>query len=92
MHLEAIDFIDEEGTLVGLFGSVAVAGLLHEEALRDPRGAGSRFDRGRFAGCPTGPGIAGWLSGTPHQTGKSVGRLAPTLESSPASRASIRIA
>jgi N-carbamoyl-L-amino-acid hydrolase len=36
--LEAIDFTDEEGTLVGLLGSHAVAGLLEPEALRAPRG------------------------------------------------------
>jgi N-carbamoyl-L-amino-acid hydrolase len=36
--LEAIDFTDEEGTLVGLLGSHAVAGLLEPDALRAPRG------------------------------------------------------
>jgi N-carbamoyl-L-amino-acid hydrolase len=36
--LEAIDFTDEEGTLVGLLGSHAVAGLLQPEALGAPRG------------------------------------------------------
>jgi N-carbamoyl-L-amino-acid hydrolase len=37
-HLEAIDFTDEEGTLVGLLGSAALAGKLSTEALQDPRG------------------------------------------------------
>jgi N-carbamoyl-L-amino-acid hydrolase len=36
--LEAIDFTDEEGTLVGLLGSLAVAGALDDEALGSPRG------------------------------------------------------
>jgi N-carbamoyl-L-amino-acid hydrolase len=36
--LEAIDFTDEEGTLVGLIGSRAVAGTLTAEALLNPRG------------------------------------------------------
>lgn len=37
-NLEAIDFTDEEGTLVGLLGSSALAGRLTEATLRDPRG------------------------------------------------------
>src|SRR5438046_3365015 len=36
--LEAIDFTDEEGTLVGLLGSEALAGALTPEALLAPRG------------------------------------------------------
>jgi N-carbamoyl-L-amino-acid hydrolase len=36
--LEAIDFTDEEGTLVGLLGSKAVAGTLTAESLQSPRG------------------------------------------------------
>jgi N-carbamoyl-L-amino-acid hydrolase len=36
--LEAIDFTDEEGTLVGLLGSLALAGVLDDEMLRAPRG------------------------------------------------------
>jgi N-carbamoyl-L-amino-acid hydrolase len=36
--LEAIDFTDEEGTLVGLLGSEALAGTLTEEVLAAPRG------------------------------------------------------
>jgi beta-ureidopropionase / N-carbamoyl-L-amino-acid hydrolase len=36
--LEAIDFTDEEGTLVGLLGSEALTGALDDEKLRAPRG------------------------------------------------------
>ncbi|HZR95600.1 MAG TPA: Zn-dependent hydrolase [Gaiellaceae bacterium] len=36
--LEAIDFTDEEGTLVGLLGSLALAGALDDDALAAPRG------------------------------------------------------
>jgi N-carbamoyl-L-amino-acid hydrolase len=32
INLEAIDFTDEEGTLVGLLGSAAIAGTLHPNA------------------------------------------------------------
>lgn len=38
LNLEAIDFTDEEGTLVGLLGSAAVAGRLHPDILQNPRG------------------------------------------------------
>jgi beta-ureidopropionase / N-carbamoyl-L-amino-acid hydrolase len=38
VNLEAIDFTDEEGTLVGLFGSSALAGRLRPETLKIPRG------------------------------------------------------
>jgi N-carbamoyl-L-amino-acid hydrolase len=37
-NLEVIDFTDEEGTLVGLLGSRALAGLLTADELRAPRG------------------------------------------------------
>ncbi len=37
-NLEAIDFTDEEGTLVGLLGSAALAGRLSRQALQSPRG------------------------------------------------------
>lgn len=37
-HLEVIDFTDEEGTLVGLLGSSAIAGKLEPQDLLDPRG------------------------------------------------------
>jgi len=38
VNLEAIDFTDEEGTLVGLLGSAAIAGHLHSVMLQSPRG------------------------------------------------------
>ncbi len=38
INLEAIDFTDEEGTLVGLLGSAALAGHLRREILQNPRG------------------------------------------------------
>jgi N-carbamoyl-L-amino-acid hydrolase len=38
VDLEAIDFTDEEGTLVGLLGSEAVAGTLRPDAFASPRG------------------------------------------------------
>jgi N-carbamoyl-L-amino-acid hydrolase len=37
-NLEAIDFTDEEGTLVGLLGSAALAGKLTQGELHNPRG------------------------------------------------------
>jgi N-carbamoyl-L-amino-acid hydrolase len=46
VHLEAMDFTDEEGTLVGLLGSAALAGVLHTEALRDPRGGRAALEDG----------------------------------------------
>jgi N-carbamoyl-L-amino-acid hydrolase len=44
--LEAIDFTDEEGTLVGLLGSRALAGALDEEELAAPRGGREALERG----------------------------------------------
>lgn len=38
VNLEAIDFTDEEGTLVGLLGSAALGGHLKPESLQAPRG------------------------------------------------------
>jgi N-carbamoyl-L-amino-acid hydrolase len=38
VNLEAIDFTDEEGTLVGLLGSAALTGHLHHDLLQAPRG------------------------------------------------------
>ena len=38
VNLEAIDFTDEEGTLVGLLGSGALAGTLQDDFLQNPRG------------------------------------------------------
>jgi allantoate deiminase len=45
-HLEAIDFTDEEGTLVGLLGSRAFTGALSGEALRSPRGGRAALEAG----------------------------------------------
>lgn len=45
-NLEAIDFTDEEGTLVGLLGSSALAGKLTPEALQKPRGGRERLEAG----------------------------------------------
>jgi len=46
VHLEAIDFTDEEGTLVGVLGSAAIAGTLDAEALRTPRGGRATLEEG----------------------------------------------
>jgi beta-ureidopropionase / N-carbamoyl-L-amino-acid hydrolase len=46
VSLEAIDFTDEEGTLVGLLGSQALAGGLSAEALRQPRGGRAALEDG----------------------------------------------
>ncbi len=46
VHLEAIDFTDEEGTLVGLLGSAAIAGKLAAETLKNPRGGRERLTAG----------------------------------------------
>jgi N-carbamoyl-L-amino-acid hydrolase len=46
VHLEAIDFTDEEGTLVGLLGSSAIAGTLTPEALQNPRGGRAAWEEG----------------------------------------------
>lgn len=46
VHLEAIDFTDEEGTLVGVLGSSAIAGTLNAEALRSPRGGRAALEEG----------------------------------------------
>lgn len=43
VQLEAMDFTDEEGTLVGLLGSAALAGHLSKENLEKPRGGRERL-------------------------------------------------
>src|SRR5258708_12532913 len=45
--VEAIDFTDEEGTLVGLLGSEALAGTLNPESLQAPRGGRAALLAGR---------------------------------------------
>ena len=69
--LEAIDFTDEEGTLVGLLGSLAVVGALDAGALAAPRGgrealvaglARAGLDEGGLAGARRDPrAIAAYL-------------------------------
>jgi len=46
MNLEAIDFTDEEGTLVGLLGSTAMVGKLKPEHLSSPRGGRDALQAG----------------------------------------------
>ncbi len=46
VNLEAIDFTDEEGTLVGLLGSAALAGHLSPEMLQSPRGGRKNLVKG----------------------------------------------
>ncbi len=46
VHLEVIDFTDEEGTLVGILGSQAVAGTLSAETLKSPRGGRAKLEEG----------------------------------------------
>lgn len=48
--LEAIDFTDEEGTLMGLLGSQALAGTLSREALASPRGGRTKLLSGLSRG------------------------------------------
>lgn len=46
VHLEVINFTDEEGTLAGLLGSSAMTGQLTEAALQHPRGGREAFEAG----------------------------------------------
>lgn len=46
VHLEAISFTDEEGAVVGLLGSQAVAGQLSSEDLEQPRGGRDTLEAG----------------------------------------------
>ncbi len=50
VNLEAIDFTDEEGTLVGLLGSAALAGHLHLDDLKNPRGGRENLEIGMARG------------------------------------------
>lgn len=45
-HVEVINFTDEEGTLVGLLGSAALASLLSDESLAKPRGGRDTLEQG----------------------------------------------
>jgi N-carbamoyl-L-amino-acid hydrolase len=57
VHLEAIDFTDEEGTLFGELGSTALAGTLKAEALREPRGGRAALETGLARAGLTEPGL-----------------------------------
>ena len=46
LNLEAIDFTDEEGTLVGLLGSSAISGHLRATTLENPRGGREQLSQG----------------------------------------------
>jgi hydantoinase/carbamoylase family amidase len=72
VNLEAIDFTDEEGTLVGLLGSSALAGHLDAALLQNPRGGRAELRQGmQRAGLTE----AGMLSAA-----RSAGSLAGYLE------------
>ena len=76
--LEAIDFTDEEGTLIGTFGSLALAGGLTREDLAAPRG-GRELLVGELArvgltedgvlSARRDPATPGRLPGAPHRAG-----------------------
>ena len=78
LALEAIDFTDEDGTLVGLLGSWALAGALTREVLATPRGGREALLAGLARGGLTEDGlfearrdpatIAGYLE-LPHRAG-----------------------
>ena len=59
VHLEAIDFTDEEGALVCLLGSRALAGTLDSDELRDPRCGLATFDERLDRADLTREGILG---------------------------------
>ncbi|MBI5303946.1 MAG: Zn-dependent hydrolase [Chloroflexi bacterium] len=57
MNLEAIDFTDEEGTLVGFLGSTSTTGKLSPDALRNPRGGRANLEAGLARAGLTEPGL-----------------------------------
>ena len=57
MHVEVIDFADEEGTLLGLLGSQALAGALTPAALQAPRGGRAALEAGMARAGVTEAGI-----------------------------------
>lgn len=61
VRLEAIDFTDEEGTLVGLLGSAALTGRLDPKLLQHPRGGRENLVAGMIRAGLT---EAGMLSAT----------------------------
>ena len=46
VHLEVVNFTDEEGAMMGLFGSQAVAGMLTAESFVNPRGGVAALTEG----------------------------------------------
>jgi hydantoinase/carbamoylase family amidase len=71
VNLEAIDFTDEEGTLVGLLGSAAIAGHLNSNDLQKPRGGRENLiegitraglsEEGMFTAVRSKESLAGYL-------------------------------
>ena len=71
VQLETMDFTDEEGTLVGLLGSAALAGHLSKENLEKPRGGRERLlegmrragltEAGMLSAARTKESLAGYL-------------------------------
>lgn len=59
VHLEVIDFTDEEGTWVSLMGSRAATGQLTEHDLDNPRGRLAEFDQALATANLTREGILG---------------------------------
>jgi N-carbamoyl-L-amino-acid hydrolase len=57
VNLEAIDFTDEEGTLVGLLGSSALVDGITQESLSNPRGGRSKLEEGLARAHLTESGI-----------------------------------
>ena len=72
LNLEAIDFTDEEGTLVGLLGSAALAGHLEAALLQKPRGGREQLVEGLQRAGLTEPGVL--------NAARSPGALAGYLE------------
>ncbi len=56
-NLEAIDFTDEEGTLVGFLGSAGIAGKLKPADLLSPRGGRANLKAGLARAGLTEPGL-----------------------------------
>ena len=57
LNLEAIDFTDEEGTHLSLFGSSAISGLLHPEDLKNPYSGRENFTAGLARSSLTEDGL-----------------------------------
>ena len=72
MHLEAIDFTDEEGRFVGFLGSKALTGTLSEELLRHP---GEDFNAFQRALADTGLSEKSLLGGAARNTSGIAGYL-----------------